>query len=326
MNLPTHSQLPNDRLEVQVASSILTTNQAKPIVTKAFPSAKIIEAFPMRKLLAVKMERPLLRANLKPFHFSRSLVPLSTSNVGLEIEARHREETPINQNMRIDLNRTPNVNSNSVSISGWLLLRSQASDQTIATAGQLGGSQVGTKVTTEIRSLGKSLHLNGFARVSSALTPFEAGEAAIGVSLRHSGRLVSEIQVERRIKLSEGGRNDFALVGSTSIYDLPITPLIKLEGYAQAGVVGLKCRDLFVDASVRANQRLMRTKGSELSAGASIWAAAQPDVSRIDVGPQITLKQHIGKGGFRISGEWRFRVAGNARPNSGPALTAGFDF
>lgn len=326
MNLPTHSQLPNDRLEVQVANSILTINQNKPIVTKAFPSAKIIEAFPMRKFLAVKMEHPLFRADMKPFHFPRSLVPLSTSNVGLEIEARHLGGALIDQRMNVDLNRTPKVSSNNVAISGWLLVRSQASDQTIATAGQLGGSQVGTKVTTEIRPFGNSLHLNGFARVSSALTPVEAGEAAIGVSLRHSGRLVSEIQVERRIKLSKGGRNDFALVGSTSIYDLPITPLITLEGYAQAGVVGLKRRDLFIDASVRANKRLLKTGGSELSAGAGIWAAAQPDVSRIDIGPQITLKQHIGNGGFRISGEWRFRVAGNARPNSGPALTAGFDF
>lgn len=218
------------------------------------------------------------------------------------------------------------THSDRLSLSGWLLLRPESLGQTIATAGQLGGSQTGAKVSTRLTWLGHTTELNGFIRATTALTPVTAGEAAIGVSLRHTARFVSEIQIERRIKLSDGGRSDFALVASTSIYEVPIAPLIKLEGYAQGGVVGLKARDLFIDGSVKVDRRLIESKSSAFSAGVGVWAAAQPDVHRIDVGPHITLKQRVANGTIRISGEWRFRVKGNARPSSGPSLSAGFDF
>lgn len=213
-----------------------------------------------------------------------------------------------------------------LSLSGWLLLRPQSLGENIATAGQLGGSQTGAKISTELTSLSRTFKLNGYIRASTALTPVTAGEAAIGISLRHSARFVSELQFERRIKLSEGGRSDFALVASTSIYEVPITPLIKVEAYAQGGIVGVKARDLFIDGSVKVDRLLIENKSSALSAGVGIWAAAQPGVHRVDIGPQITLKQRLGSGAIRISGEWRFQLAGNARPSSGPSVSAGFDF
>lgn len=215
---------------------------------------------------------------------------------------------------------------NDLAISGWLLLRPSAVSSNIATLGQLGGSQVGTKITSKLASFGTAVQLNGFARGSIALSPIGSGEAAIGMSLRHTGALVSEIQVERRVKLSAGGRNDFAVVASTSLYSLPLTPRTTLTGYAQAGIVGVKARDLFIDGSAKLDRRLRTTDRSEVSVGVDVWAAAQPHIHRIDIGPHLSVKQHLGKGAITISGEWRFRLAGNATPTSGPAISAGFDF
>ena len=42
--------------------------------------------------------------------------------------------------------------------------------------------------------------------------------------------------------------------------------------------------------------------------------------------PQIVARIASDKGTIRIGGEWRFRVAGNASPANGPALTIGVDF
>jgi hypothetical protein len=86
-------------------------------------------------------------------------------------------------------------------------------------------------------------------------------------------------------------------------------------------VVGLKERDLFTDGSVRAS-----TPIGPFEVGAGAWGGAQPGVARLDVGPQASVRIPIGRTGVRASAEWRFRVAGDAEPGSGPALTLATDF
>ena len=123
--------------------------------------------------------------------------------------------------------------------------------------------------------------------------------------------------VERRQRLAREGRSAFGatLFGGG---ERKLGP-VRLDGYAQAGIVGLARRDLFADGAVRAALALGR-----LRLGAGAWAAAQPGLSRLDIGPHARLRLPVLRAALAV--DWRFRAAGNARPGSGPAVTLGADF
>ena len=60
-----------------------------------------------------------------------------------------------------------------------------------------------------------------------------------------------------------------------------------------------------------------------ISAGLGVWGGMQPGVSRLDVGPRVSLKV---RDNMRVHFDWRQRVAGNAQPGSGGAVTLAGDF
>ena len=60
--------------------------------------------------------------------------------------------------------------------------------------------------------------------------------------------------------------------------------------------------------------------------GAGIWGSAQRGAARLDIGPTIGVAVPIARRAIRLSADWRERIAGDARPGSGPAFTIGSDF
>jgi hypothetical protein len=92
-----------------------------------------------------------------------------------------------------------------------------------------------------------------------------------------------------------------------------------LDGYGQAGVVGVQDRDLFADGGFT----LTRPLFGQFSAGLGMWGGVQPDVYRIDAGPRLSMRV---RNNMRIHLDWRQRLAGNAEPGSGPAVTLAGDF
>jgi hypothetical protein len=107
--------------------------------------------------------------------------------------------------------------------------------------------------------------------------------------------------------------------------DLPLRA--RAEFYGQAGYVGGNFASAFADGQVRVDRRVLQLGRGELRAGGGAWGGAQKGASRLDVGPTATLGMPVGdSAGARLGLDWRFRVAGNATPTSGPALTlsAGF--
>ena len=99
------------------------------------------------------------------------------------------------------------------------------------------------------------------------------------------------------------------------------------EAYAQAGYVGGTGATAFVDGQLRVDRAVARTGRAELRLGVGAWGGAQKDASRLDLGPAANLGVSVSDAVFaRVMVDWRFRVAGNAVPESGPALTlsAGF--
>ena len=113
------------------------------------------------------------------------------------------------------------------------------------------------------------------------------------------------------------------LVGGVG--DVPLPAGFRLDAYAQAGVVGARRRDGFADGALAVDHRLGADAGP-FRAGALVAGAVQPGAARVDVGPRLTLRlPEIGQGS-RIALDWRHRVAGDAQPESGLALTLAADF
>jgi hypothetical protein len=207
----------------------------------------------------------------------------------------------------------------------WAQWRSGDGPAAIAEGGELGGSQAGLRIQY---SLARTEHaeIAATARASRPLEGPDGGEAALGLMLRPSRTIPLEIFAERRIALEDGGRNAWSLGAAAGIDRRPLPFGLELDGYAQAGIVGIESRDAYVDANVAVARAIPVARRTTLSVGGAAWAAAQPGASRVDVGPEAVLRLPAGGGGMRLSLSWRQRVAGSAAPGSGPAVTLGADF
>ena len=200
------------------------------------------------------------------------------------------------------------------SLSAWAFVR-DGGGASLAPGGLLGASQAGVRVGY---NLSPALALT--ARVSTPRRTAGA-EAALGLEWRPSPRLPLRLLAERRQKLGPEGRSAFALTAYGGVSDARLGRF-RVDAYGQAGMVGTKRRDLFADGAAR----LTLPVGKRLKLGAGAWAAAQPDAARLDLGPSATLRLPAGDAAVGVSLDWRWRVEGDARPGSGPALTVTTEF
>lgn len=206
----------------------------------------------------------------------------------------------------------------------WVLWRPDAQDGR-PLAPLLGGSQIGARVDYRLEE-GEAGSLSLYVRASRALDRPSAEEVAAGLSLR-PGSLPFSVQAERREKLGPGGRSGFAAMVAGGLNPVEVAPRVEAEAYVQAGIVALPGRDGFVDGKASLAYRLTpNVSRPSVMIGGAVSASAQPGARRIDVGPEIRIYAPIGSGGVRLSAEWRARIAGNARPESGPAVTLMTDF
>jgi hypothetical protein len=206
--------------------------------------------------------------------------------------------------------------------SAWLFLRPEGSAQLAAGGGVLGGSQAGGRILYRLNDdANRPLSLS--ARLYSALDRSGA-EAALGVEWQPVAKLPVRLLAERRQKLDQGGRSAFAVLAHGGVSDAKLVGPVVMDGYAQAGLVGLGSPDLFADGSVQLGLPLDRDKRLKVSAG--LWGAAQPGTARLDAGPQVSYRLPVAGTAVRVAAEWRFRIAGDAAPASGPALTLATDF
>jgi hypothetical protein len=207
---------------------------------------------------------------------------------------------------------------NRFSVSAWSLMRGDGAPS-LASGGQLGGSQIGMRLfyTPGPKQFAFT------ARISAPLSRPTGREAAVGIALR--GRNVGLI-AEQRISLDKGGRDAPAVLAYGGVSDVVLPAGLKLDGYAQAGVVGINAPAAFIDGAIRVERTVLKAAKSSLAIGAGAWGGAQPGVSRLDVGPQIVAHLSVADTNLRVSAEWRQRVAGTAAPSSGPSVTVGFDF
>ncbi|MBK5264349.1 MAG: hypothetical protein JJE34_03800, partial [Alphaproteobacteria bacterium] len=190
------------------------------------------------------------------------------------------------------------------SLSTWLLYRPENGGTSLANAGQLGASQAGARLAYDLTPLENhsfALH----ARMTSALQSPASEEAALGITWRPARTLPLAFAVERRIALGDGGRNAFAAYAAGGIGPTPLAAGFQVEGYAQAGMVGLARTDLFADGRIALGHALPGTGDADaIMAGFALSGGVQPLLSRLDIGPQVSARIPLGGSYARIALEW----------------------
>lgn len=206
-----------------------------------------------------------------------------------------------------------------VQLSSWALLRAQsagvAGSQSLAAGGSLGASQAGARLIYNFtRQIAATFR-------SSSDVGRRGGEIAGGVRVQPVAGIPLWIDAERRQRIGRygGGRTGFALFFEGGMYGRPMPLHFLLDGYLQGGIVGIRQRDKFVDGGLT----LTRPVYKQFSAGIGVWGGAQPRLYRVDAGPRVTMRV---RKNLRVHFDWRQRLAGNALPGSGPAVTLAGDF
>ena len=206
-----------------------------------------------------------------------------------------------------------------IQLTAWALLRSQqggiAGSQSLASGGQLGGSQAGARLSYNVTP-----QMAAVLRSSSEVGR-RGGEVAAGMRIQPVRGVPLWLTAERRQRIGRygGGRNAFALFFESGVYDRPMPWRLSLNAYLQGGVVGFHHRDGFIDGGLTLTRPVYR----QFAAGFGVWGGAQPGVYRVDAGPRVSMRV---RNNVRVHLDWRQRVAGNARPGSGPAVTLAGDF
>lgn len=189
-----------------------------------------------------------------------------------------------------------------------------------ASGGQLGGSQAGIRVTY---ALGASRRVALAARLSTPLVG-RGAEAALGLDWQPT-RLPIHLLAERRIAI-DGGRNGTMLGFVGGYGPAPIAGAVTVEGYGQAGLIARDGTEAFVDGALRLAHPIARRGKARLDVGIGTWGGAQRGAARLDIGPSLGLVVPVANHSLRLTADWRQRIAGDARPDSGPALSIGTNF
>ena len=204
---------------------------------------------------------------------------------------------------------------------GFALLRDGGSAGALSNPGAspvLGGGQLGGSIAFLPDPYARRpVALVARANVAADQAGVRGDTAQVAIGLRQTLAPGVSISAERLIAIGSATRGDWTLrLAAGGMRG-------RLSAYGEAGVLGSGQ----AYAGAQASARTLRIGPASFSA--ATWASLQtgtpasaPDVWRVDVGPSIAAQLM----GIRLQADWRQRVAGNAAPGSGPAVTisAGF--
>lgn len=219
----------------------------------------------------------------------------------------------------------PGITANRWSAAAWLFHRQGGLQApALSGSGQLGGSQAGVRIARRLDNAGR---WEVYGRATASGGDRLSAEGAIGVSFQPAAPIPVRLSAERRQRLTgPDGRNAFALFAVGGVSDRAVTDHIRVDGYAAAGVVGARRRDAFAEGWLRAGYRVADGDAVTVDIGAGSWGAAQPDASRLDIGPSASATFQTGRVRSRLSLDYRQRVMGDATPGSGLAVTLSSGF
>jgi hypothetical protein len=217
------------------------------------------------------------------------------------------------------------------SADAWVLLRGDKDGPLLPGHGAYGRSQAGAVLRYRLApSSGHApqAHLRGSVALGGVSgTDLRDSEVAVGFSARPIPSVPVRVAAEARVSDTSGGaRVRPAVYAVTEFNPVPLPLGARGELYLQGGYVGGDFATAFVDGQARVERPVGRAGPAEFFAGAAAWSGAQEGAGRVDVGPSVGASVSLGRFHGRVTGDYRFRVAGESRPASGPALTlyAGF--
>jgi hypothetical protein len=193
----------------------------------------------------------------------------------------------------------------------------------LAATPQYGGGQSGIIAAYRLTS-GSAPDIALLGRVSAAHGGSRSYEFAAGARIKPLKSVPVSLSIERRFRPNVLDVTALYAAGSKEDIHLPIK--LSARGYAQAGIILGPQKDQFYDAGIRIDRPLMKALGGQLHLGVGSWAGGQRGAGRIDIGPALRTEVKLGNIPLHLTADWRFRVAGNAAPGNGPAITlsAGF--
>lgn len=219
--------------------------------------------------------------------------------------------------------RTSEPRPAAVTFYAYSFFRVHSSRGALSTAGQYGGSQSGFVVAVPLVAPNDANSEAKFAlQLRGALAHHDPNERefSAGLRWRSTGKVPLSFTLERRFRNDRVDAFSAYLAGGKTI-DLPFQS--RLESYAQAGYITGKAGGPFFDFSARAARKL---GASPVTAGFGVWGGGQTGIFRIDAGPTIAHTFEIADTRFHVSADWRTRIAGDAAPASGPAVTLSTSF
>lgn len=216
------------------------------------------------------------------------------------------------------------------SADAWALLRRDSAGG-IASPGALpatyGASQAGAVLRYRLATA-SPYRPAFYMRTTSSMGRLQETSAAVGLSARPLPRLPVIAAVEARLT-EQGGSRRFqpAAMAITELPPFRLPAKFRGEAYAQAGYVAGSFATPFADGQFRADRALLSVGKVDTRVGAGVWGGVQKGAARLDAGPSASIVMPMGRGTTgRVAIDWRFRLAGDAVPDSGPAVTlsAGF--
>jgi len=190
-----------------------------------------------------------------------------------------------------------------------------------------GSSQAGAVLRYRL-AMQSALQPTAYLRATSTLSGSPETAVALGLSARPLSRVPVVAAIEARLTDQSGARRvQPALTAVTTLPPLALPAALRAEIYAQGGYVGGRYATPFADGQVRVDRAVLDVGRAQARVGAGAWGGIQKDASRLDAGPGATVSMPLSPKVFgRLAVDWRFRVAGNAEPDSGPALTVAAGF
>lgn len=215
-------------------------------------------------------------------------------------------------------------NSNLASrLSGYAFIFGRSGDgDANALGGRYGGSQAAVQLAYRINPA-QQIVVDATLRAQSALRGNDR-EIAAGLRVKPNEKFPVALIAERRFRPSNP--DGYAIYVAGGISDVKLPANFKLNSYGQAGLSTAGRDTLFFDGQVTAEKSLHKSNKVEILAGGGAWAGGQRGAQRLDIGPSVSVRLSSGERNYRISGDWRERIGGNAAPNSGAAITLSTDF
>lgn len=149
-------------------------------------------------------------------------------------------------------------------------------------------------------------------------------QGAAGVAVRPFPKIPVTLVAERLFKLGPNARNDFQARMTAGAAKR--VRGFDVSAFGEAGVVGRR-PDWFAGAQLIAERPIRVPGGFHIAPGVGLWGAMQrtnTTSTRVEIGPSVRLVPP--KGPLSFSVDYRVKMAGNARPGSGVAVTVGGQF